>query len=134
VSCGLGHGAVLPPPGHAAVDQSRVFLQADLRAQPQALHDAGSVAFQQGIGTAYQLQDSSHTLRSFQVHADTAFAAIQEVQSRLLGIAEHTAPRALHPDDRRAHIRQGHGGEGARANAGDFNDGEALEWSHGGVS
>ena len=106
VAGGLCHGSFLAPARHAAIDQGRVLLQADLRAQAQAFHDAGAVALQQGVGLAHQLQDGVHPLRCLQIHADAALAAIEKVQSRLLGVAEHAAPGPLHADNVCAHIRQ----------------------------
>jgi hypothetical protein len=103
---GLCHRSLLAPAGHAAVDQGGVCLQADIGSQAQALHDSRTVTFQQGVRLADKFKDGINPLRGLEVDADTAFAAIEEVQAGLLGIAEHAAARAFHPDDVGAHVRQ----------------------------
>ncbi|MCY1526140.1 hypothetical protein D9M68_611450 [compost metagenome] len=103
--------AALAPAGHAPVDQLRVALQADIRAEPQALHDARAEALDQHIGTVDQLQQDLVGPRLARVDDDTAPPAPQQTAVRI----EKSSRMAVDTDHLRTHVRQHHRGERCRA-------------------
>ena len=68
--------STLSPAGHAAIDQARVGLQADLRAKAQALHHAGAEPFEQHIGFGDHAQYERAYLRILEVNADGFLATV----------------------------------------------------------
>ncbi|MNE31618.1 hypothetical protein D3C80_1251950 [compost metagenome] len=73
---GLGQRTILAPTGHAAVDQARVARQANIRSEAQALHHAGTHAFDQGVTAFYQAQYGLDAFRAFEINSDGTFAAL----------------------------------------------------------
>jgi hypothetical protein len=53
---GLRQRAMLAPTGHAAIDQSLVAAEDDIRPEAEALHHAGAIALHQRIGAIQQRQ------------------------------------------------------------------------------
>ncbi|MCY1309917.1 hypothetical protein D9M70_600590 [compost metagenome] len=115
----------LPPTGHTAVDQLRIACQADIRPEAQALHDAGTEAFDKNVGAFDQLQKHLGCARFARVdHQATAatadYAVIAVEEARLLPVdANYFRP----------HIRQQHGGEGRRPDRIHFDYLHPSQWS-----
>jgi hypothetical protein len=129
VAGGLRQRAVLAPAGDAAKDQFGVARQAGVRAEAEALHDAGAEAFDQDVGLFGQLQHDLARLGVLQVERERAAAAGHDVELR----AEHGERvggaglgLAVDADDLGAHVGQHHGGEGTWADADHFDDFDAC--------
>ena len=118
-------GAFLPPARHAPVDELFVARHAIVRAEAQALSDAGPKALEQRIGGFHQLEDEFHALRLLQVHRDGAAVAGQHIAP-----APSRAADAIYADHLRAHVREHHAAERPGADASQFYDAESLQWAH----
>ncbi|MCY1519488.1 hypothetical protein D9M68_542410 [compost metagenome] len=101
----------LPPAGHAPVDQLRIARQADIRTEPQALHDARAEALDQHIGTVDQLQQDLVGPGFARVDDDAPPPAPQQTAVR----AEKPGRMAVDTGHLRAHVRQYHRGKRRRA-------------------
>src|SRR3546814_17431981 len=55
--------AILPPPGHPAIDQRRIFGPEALGAEPEPLHHAGTEAFDEPVGAPDQRPGRSEERR-----------------------------------------------------------------------
>src|SRR3970040_1739326 len=70
---------ILPPAGHAAVDEARVAGERRIRAEAEALHHAGPEALDEHIGARDELPAGCVRARRFQVERDRALAAQHDV-------------------------------------------------------
>ena len=123
VAGGLGERAGLAPAGHAAVDEARVAIEADVGAEAEALHDAGAHRVDEGVRLLDQAQDSRDALGMLEVDGDGGAAAAAHVG---LGAGELEAEtggaRAIDADDVGAHVGEQRGAQRAGADAGDLHD------------
>ncbi|MOA05709.1 hypothetical protein D3C78_1253190 [compost metagenome] len=103
--------AALAPAGHAPIDQLRVACQADIRPQPQALHDPRAEALDQHIGTVDQLQQYLIGPGLARVDDDTPPPTPQQTA---VG-AEKPSRMAIDTNHLRAHVCQHHRRERCRA-------------------
>src|SRR3546814_21109578 len=53
--------AILPPPGHPAIDQRRIFGPEALGAEPEPLPHAGTEAFDDHVGSPHQRPGDAET-------------------------------------------------------------------------
>ena len=80
---------VLPPAGHAAINQPRIALGAVGRAEPKTLHDARPIAFDQRIGGLNQRQRCFELVGTLQIEGDNPFSPPQwTFRQGPVGIAE----------------------------------------------
>ena len=79
VSRRLRQWSLLPPAGHAPVNQARVALQAGPRAQAQFLGDPGAKTFDQHIAAFDQVEHGLHARGLFQIDGDGTSPAAQHV-------------------------------------------------------
>ena len=126
----LGVGTFLAPAGHASVDDLRVALEADVRAQTEALHHAGAEALEEGVCAFDQLERDLDALGVLEVERDRAAAAGEQVAGRIGRRFTRSVRGAVDADDVGAHVGQDHAAEGARSDALEFNDANAAERSH----
>ncbi|MNL21458.1 hypothetical protein D3C87_1427490 [compost metagenome] len=107
---GLGQGAVLPPTSQATVDKTRILRQALFRPEPQTLHDTGTVALDQGIGLAQQIQSQGDPFRLLEVDDYPMLPALEDfeidVPTQLL--CEGDAPLTGNHCNFGAHVGQDH--------------------------
>ena len=130
----LGHGPVLAPARHAAVHEARVAGEARIGADAQALGDAGPEALDERVGLLDQRQHGLDALGVLQVDADRAAAAVHDVLRRVGRIATPHVAGAVDAHDVGAHVGEHHRRERPRADAGDLDDSNSGERSHGDVS
>jgi hypothetical protein len=119
VAGGLRQRAFLAPAGHAPIDQFRVAREHDLRAKPESLHHAGPETFDQGVGASEQVEHLRNGLLVLQIEFDHLAAASRD-RFQILFRAD-----AIQRHDFRTHIGEHHAGEGARADAGKFDNADA---------
>jgi len=127
VAGGLGEWPLLAPAGHAAVDQLRVALEADVGADAEALGDAGTERLGHAMGLLDQAQHDLDAFRLLQVDRDRSAAAVVHGE---LGVGEtihHVALGAIDTDDVGAHVAQHHRAHRSRADAGQFDDRETRQ-------
>lgn len=118
VSRGRGERSVLAPAGHPAVDEPRVAGEAGLGADAEAFGDAGPVALDQDVGARDEVEHGGGAVLGLEVDEDGALVAVGEVPGRV--DAEAGAAGAVDADDVGAEVGEEHGGEGARADAGEL--------------
>ncbi len=127
---GVGHRAVLPPAGHAPVDEARVAGQADVGSEPEALHHARTEALQDRIRLLDQLEDELDAVRVLQVDAHRAAAPVQHVEGRPVRGHRGHVLGAVETQHVRSHVREHHGAERSGADACELQDPDSLERSH----
>lgn len=118
---GMRQRAVLPPTGHAAIDQRRIFRERNIRSEPQALHHTGPVAFQQNVRLADQAAAYRQLRLVLEVQRDRAPPAPHHV-----GMTAAHGALAVDPDDIRPHVREHHGTEGCRTQSDKLNNFNAF--------
>ena len=123
----LRQRALLPPAGHAAIDQPRVARQARVGTEAQALHHPRAKAFDQRIGLIDQFEHHLHRGRVLQIHTDGLAVAQPQVEAHRPRRAQARRLPAIHPDDVGAQVGQEHGGQRTRADAGDLHDLDARQ-------
>ena len=121
-----GHRAVLPPSGHAAVDEARIALVADVGAEPQPFHDSRTEALLQHVGLLDHGEERVDAGRILEVYGDRLAASVQEVE---LGAASRHA-LTIDADHVGSHVGEHHGAERSRSDAGDLDDLYAVEGAH----
>jgi len=123
VAGALRQRPVLPPAGHAAINESGLAGQAGLRPEPEPFHDARPHAFDQRIATFDHAQHQFGSARRLEVDADRLFAAIED---RLPAQAQGSGlSGSLDEDHLGAHIGEQHARERTGADAGDFENADA---------
>src|ERR1700733_3268405 len=73
----LRERTVLPPTGHAAIDQSRIALGAFRGSEPKTLHNAWPIALDQRVGRLYQRQRFLELFGTLQIEGDNPFSPPQ---------------------------------------------------------
>ncbi len=129
----VGQRAGLAPAGHAAVDETRVGGEAIVRAEAEAFHHAGAEAFDQHVGAGCQLFGGGEAFGLLQVEADDPPAAVEDVDLRVEEFRCRFGARrqlALDAHDLGAQVGEDHAAHRGRAEGGEFNDPDAVEWSH----
>ena len=128
----VGERAILSPAGHAAVDELCIARQADVRPQPQPLHDAGAKALDQRVGLVDETQRSGAAFGALDVQPHGAAPAAGHVERAEVEQAQRPAHGGLALDahDLGAHVGKEHGGKGAGTDAGEFDDFQAVKGSH----
>ena len=124
----MREGSGLPPAGHAPVDERGIALEADVRTEAQAFHDARAKALDQHVVALHQPENRFHAVGILQVHRDALAAPRQHVGPGRLP-AGRTGPVDAHHLG--AHIRQHHAAERSGPDALQFDDSKPREWSHG---
>ena len=115
-----------PPAGHAPKDELRVSLQADVRSETEPLHDPGAEALDQPVRLFHQVEDGCNRFWALQVHRQRAPAAVQDVELRTpASVRPPVDPHHFGPQ-----VREHHGAEGPRSDAGDLENAVAVQWSH----
>ena len=125
MACGMGEGAGLAPAGHAAIGEARVQGVEIFGAEAEFFHDAGAEAFDEAIGSGGELEEGGFIFRVFEIERDGAFAAIEEGFIRHAG--RGIAAFAVHDDYIGTEIGEEHSGEGAGAEAFDFDDADPVQ-------
>ncbi|MCY1435205.1 hypothetical protein D9M71_512910 [compost metagenome] len=118
----VGHRAMLPPAGHAPVDQARVTGTAFFRPQAQALHDTRAHTLDQDVGTFDELEYDFTPFWCFQVSHDRALATVERVAHGIFLTGDRGGCTALDSDHIGAQIGQVHGTERPWADATNFYD------------
>jgi hypothetical protein len=126
----VGDRSLLSPAGHAPVHEARIAPEADVRSEAEALHHARAEALDQGVGSLDESQRRGHALGVLEVEADAAPTAVEQVPRRSVGGHVTHRAGAIEAQHIGAHVRQHHGGEGARSDAGELDDLDARERSH----
>ncbi len=109
---------VLPPAGHAAIDEPRIAPGAVGGAKAQALHHARPIALDQRVGRLDQRQRLGESLRALEIEGRDPLAAPERsFQERPIGIAESRLVRADDRDNLGAEIGEHAAGERTRTNA-----------------
>jgi hypothetical protein len=116
----------LAPAGHAAVDEARVSLQTDVRAEAHALGHAGAEALEERVGLFDELEHGRHALGILQVDGDRAAAAEERAGVLLARVLD-----AVDADHLGAQVGEEHRAEGAGADAGELEDFDSFERAHG---
>src|SRR5690606_31119928 len=124
VTGGFRHRTVLTPAGHAAIDQFRIALEADIRTKAETFGDAGTIAFVDHVGLVDQFQQGFQALGGFQVDDDALAVALQRISRVGGGIG------ALDGNDFRAHVAQHHAAERTWADAQQFNHFQTCQRTH----
>ena len=130
----LGVGPLLAPARHAAVDQLGVAGHADVGAQAEALHDAGTEALEDGVGAVDEAQRRLDAGRVLEVDRDRAAPPRQQVAGGVGGVAAADAVGPVDADDLRAHVGEHHAAERPRPDALQLHDADARQRSHGAPS
>ena len=120
----------LAPAGHPAVDEARVSFETGGGTDAEPFGDAGTEAFEEGVGAFGQAEDDLRAVGMFEVDRDRSAAAAKHVEPRFLVLG--SAPpcrveRSVDPNDVRPHVGQQHPGEWARADAGQFDDAVPMQ-------
>ncbi|MNY22556.1 hypothetical protein D3C86_1561770 [compost metagenome] len=123
----LRQRAVLAPARHAAVDQSRIARRAHRRAEPEALHDARAIAFDERIGRGHEVQRLRHALGRLQVERDDLLARAQRVVGGAAQSLHGAGLRTCDHGDLGAQRSQDAPGHRARADALELDDADALQ-------
>src|SRR3546814_3985157 len=71
--------AILPPPGHPAIDQRRIFGPEALGAEPGPLHHAGTEAFDEHVGAPDQRPGDAETRGVLEINRDRALRAPEKI-------------------------------------------------------
>ena len=113
VSRDLRERAVLPPAGHAAVDEPRIALRAVGGAEAKALHDAGPIALDQRVGRLDQRQRLLDRFRALEIERRRSVfpAAADSSESGRSGSPSGRLVRANDRDDLRAEVGEHAAGE-----------------------
>ena len=130
VARGLRERAVLAPAGEAAEHQARIAGEAHVGTEAEALHHAGAEALDQPVALLDEPQHHLDRTRLLEVDRDRALAAAREVVLRL-GIERQRAALAVHQHDLGAEVGEQHAAERPGADAGELEDADAGEWTHG---
>ena len=102
---GKGQRAVLPEPAHAGVHQAGIAAPAFLGAEAEALHHAGTEAFDEHIGTVREAPHHLRPIGMLEVHGHRPPAAGDDVGVH--GVRRRRAlRRAIDPDDVGTHVAQ----------------------------
>lgn len=130
----LAARAALAVRRYRTIDQARVARAHGLLPQPQAVHDAGAVVFDQYVGAGDQLDGCVALGLVLQVQGDRALVAVQggEVLAVAIGDGRPAAQGVacagrLDLDDVGAHVGQQHAAERAGGHVADFDDAYACE-------
>src|SRR3984957_765442 len=112
----LRERTVLPPTGHAAIDQSRIALGAFRGSEPKTLHNAWPIALDQRVGRLYQRQRFLELFGTLQIEGDNPFSPPQGTFGQWpVRIAERGLVGAHDRDDLGAEIGEHAAGERAWA-------------------
>ena len=131
VAGALGERAVLAPAGHAAVDEARIAREHDVGPEAEALHHAGTEAFDQRVGASRRgASAASAPCAVFRSSVDRAAAAQHDVEAALAAEAEARIGGAVDEQHVGAHVGEHHPGERARADRFELEDAQAGERSH----
>ena len=71
---------LLSPSGHAGEDEARIGGEADVGAEAQTFHDAGTETLDQGVGLGDGGENRLDRRGPLQVERDRAFVAIVEIE------------------------------------------------------
>ena len=70
MACGLRQRPILPPARHAAIDETPVSLQTNIRSDAGALHDARAESFNQDIRIFKQSKQNFDAIGRLQIYCD----------------------------------------------------------------
>ena len=108
----LRERTVLPPAGHAAINQSRIALGAVGGTEPKTLHNAWPIALDQRVGRLDQRQRFLERFGTLQIEGDNPFSPPQRtLGERPVRIAERSLVRADDRDNLGAEIGEHAAGE-----------------------
>ena len=127
----LRQRAALAEAGHAAVDQARIARMAVGRAQAQALGHAGAEALDQHVGAGDQAHHGVAAGRRLQVQRHRAPVAPADLEALVHRHAQAAGLGAVDAHHVGAHVGQQHGAHRAGADAGQFDDAQSFQRSHG---
>src|SRR6202008_722452 len=124
----LAARTVLAPAGHAGVDQPLVHLGAVLRTEAEPLGDSRAEALDEHVGLGDQPQHQVAVLVALQVRRDRSPVPQQVV---ITGVDRRSRPlaRTLDADDVGPQVTEEHRGVRPRADAGQLDDSQPLQWS-----
>ena len=88
----LRERTVLPPAGHAAIDQSRIALGAFRGTEPKTLHNAWPIALDQRVGRLDQRQRFLDRFGTLQIEGDNPFSPPQRTLGRAAGPDRRAGP------------------------------------------
>jgi hypothetical protein len=126
----LGEGALLPPAGHAGINEAGVALETDVRSEAQTFHHAGSEALEERVRALDQAQCGRDRVGVLEVEGHAAATAIEEVARRRGGMAFRHRLGSIDAEHLGAHVGQHHGGERARPDARELENPDATQGSH----
>src|SRR5690606_11069567 len=122
---GLGQRTGLPPAGHAAVHQPGIARQADIRPQPQELHDAGTKPFYQCVRRLHQIQHDGGRVGLLDIQRQGAPPPVHDGAAP----AQETRGLAVDPDDFGPQVGEHHGAERPRPDSSQFQYPQPVQWS-----
>ena len=114
MSGGTGHGTILTPASHAAIDQTRISRQTDIGPKTQSFCHTGTKTFQQHIGALHQLEHGFNAGITLKVYCDALAASGEHIV--LVGVLTLRA-LSVNANYLCTHIRQHHAAKGSGANA-----------------
>ena len=126
VARGVGHRTVLPPAGHAAVDETRVAGEALVGAEAEALGDAGAEALDQRVRRLHEPQHGLHAVGVLQVDPDRSAVAVEHRHAARVE-ARSDRLRAVDAHDVRAHVGEQHRRERSGADPDELDDRHTLQ-------
>ena len=118
VAGGGGEGTFLPPSGHAAIHETRIALQTNVRTEAQALGNTGPISFNEHIGARDQPQRGLHSVAVLEVERHGAAVS----QQRVFGRLAFGRARVLDTDHLRAQVSEHHGAEGCGSDTRQLDD------------
>ena len=124
VVAGLGRvRPLLPPPGHAAVDEARVAVEARRRPDAQPFGHAGPEPLDQHVGLGREAQHDLDPVGVLEVDRDRAATPVQHVEA----VEARPTSGPVDPHDVGAEIGEHHRRERRRPDARQLDDPHAVE-------
>ncbi len=121
--------AVLPPAGHATVDETRIRPERVVGAKSQPLHHTRPKSFDQHVGFADQLQRQLHIGGRLQIQRNRSPPPRGYVE-----LAHAASARPVDPHHVGAHVREHHAAERPWPDPREFNDFNAVQRSRAHIS
>jgi hypothetical protein len=90
VACHAGVLPFLPEAGHPRVDQAGIGSKQDGGPEAELFQDSGAERVNQDVGTAGEGEGEGDARGRFEIDAETAFAASEEVNTALAGVPVDT--------------------------------------------
>jgi hypothetical protein len=127
---GVSQGPILPPAG-APEHEPRLAGEANVGTEAQPLHHTWAKALDEGVGALDEAENGLHALRALEVDPHARASAVEYLPNHRDVVVVETRRGTFDPQHVRPHVGQHHGGKRPRTSAGDLNDLQAFERTHG---